>query len=419
MKKYSLLLFGVLLLGLGCATKTGVVLPETPTLKVPIVNKVESGVSEERLARFDNFIEKEITDGKVPGAVTYIKRNGQVVHNKSFGTNTPTGQPMSLDHIFYIQSMTKPIVSVAFMMLYEEGHFQVSDPISKYLPEFKDMKVATDQSSDKMELVAANKPITIAHALSHTAGLSHGLGQTDLEKKYFSALYGTEHKDIRSRVKALANMPLVGQPGEQWYYSASPDILAVLIEQFSGMSCAEFLQKRIFDPLRMEHTGYNMKAGTEDKQAFLYAREPDGSLTPASDQTPKTGHTIYGGTHGLYSTANDYMRFCEMLLNGGTINGKVFLSRKTIELMTSNFLKEGQSSGRGQGFGLGFGINKDLATSGVIGSEGTFYWSGAFNTYFFIDPQEELISIMMMQTWPYTGFYADKLRQFTYQAIVD
>ena len=207
---------------------------------------------------------------------------------------------------------------------------------------------------------------------------------------------------------------------DRWYYSAAPDILAVLIEQFSGMSCEEFLQKRIFNPLKMEDTGYNMKAGTEDRQAFLYASNPENnSLIPAPEQTPTSGHTIYGGTHGLFSTAKDYMKFCEMLLNGGSANGTIFLSRKTLELMTSNFLKEGLSSGRGQGFGLGFGINKDLATSGVIGSEGTFYWSGAFNTYFFIDPEEEMISIMMMQIWPYTNFYADKLRQFSYQAIVD
>lgn len=420
--KNILQLLSILLavLVISCSPQTASVIPDTPAIKMPVVKKIDTGISKERLGRLSTFIDKEITAGRIPGAVTLIKRKGEVVHSQSYGVRNPTDkQPMSMDEIFYIQSMTKPIISVAFMMLYEEGHFQLSDPLSKYLPEFKDRKVATDHSKDKWELIAADKPITLIHVLSHTAGLSHGLGQTDLEKKYFGALYGTPHKDIAARVKALANMPLVSQPGEQWYYSASPDILAVLIEKFSGMSCADFLQKRIFDPLKMKDTGYNIKKGAENRKAFLYARNPDGSLTPAPEQTPATGHTIYGGTHGLYSTASDYMKFSEMLLHGGSVDGKVYLSRKTLQLMTSNFLKEGQSSGRGQGFGLGFGTNEDLATNGVIGSEGTFYWSGAFNTYFFVDPKEDLIAIMMMQTWPYTNYYADKLRQFTYQAIVD
>ena len=421
MKNFQILtVILIFILAIGCTPQLPVVLPEAVKTEVPTIKKVETGISEERLARFDAFLAKEIEEGKVPGAVTFIKRKGETVHRKAFGVKSPTDDsPMGLDEIFYIQSMTKPIVSVAFMMLYEEGHFQLNDPVSKYLPAFKEMKVATDHSKDNRELVEADKPITIAHALSHTAGLSHGLGQTDLEKQYMAALYLTEHKNIEDRVKALANMPLVGQPGGQWYYSASPDILAALIEQFSGMTCADFLQKRIFDPLGMKDTGYNMKPNTEHRKAFLYGRQPDGSLVPAPNQTPATGHTIYGGTHGLFSTASDYMKFSEMLLNSGKANGEVFLSRKTIELMTSNCLQEGQSSGRGQGFGLGFGTNEDLATSGVLGTEGSFYWSGAFNTYFFVDPKEELVGILMMQTWPYTNYYSDKLRQFTYQAIVD
>jgi len=324
-----------------------------------------------------------------------------------------------MDEVFYIQSMTKPIVSVAFMMLYEEGYFQLNDPVSKYIPEFSDMKVASSHKKEGRKLIDTENPITIANALSHTAGLSHGLGLTELEKEYLSALYFTQHKNIEGRVKALASMPLIGQPGGQWYYSASPDILAYLIEKFSGMTCADYLQKKIFDPLGMKHTGYNMKAGTENKKAYLYITEDDGTMAENANQTPASGHNIYGGTHGLFSTAGDYMKFCEMLLNGGKANGKVFLGKKTLELMTTNFLKEGQSSGRGQGFGLGFGINQDLAASGNLGSEGTFYWGGAYNTYFFIDPKEELIGVMMMQFAPYTDFYSQKFRQLTYQAIVD
>lgn len=405
---------------MGCTPKMAEVLPEAPQLKVPTVKKADAGFSADRLQRIDNFLEKELIANKIPGVVTLIKRKGVLAYNKAHGPKGPDDPtPIGMDEVFYIQSMTKPIVSVAFMMLYEEGHFQLNDPVSKYIPAFADMKVASSHEKEGRTLIDAERPITIAHALSHTAGLSHGLGPTELEQEYLSALYFTQHKNIEGRVKALANMPLVGQPGEQWYYSASPDILALLIEKFSGMTCAEYLQQKIFDPLSMKDTGYNMKAGTENRQAYLYMTKEDGTMAKRDNQTPKNGHTIYGGTHGLYSTAGDYMKFAEMLLNGAKANGKVFLGKKTLELMTTNFLKEGQSAGPGQGFGLGFGINEDLATSGNLGSQGTYYWGGAYNTYFFIDPTEEMIGVMMMQFAPYTDFYSQKFRQLAYQAIVD
>jgi len=329
MKNLSTLLLLLFLL-LSCSPKTTSILPEVPKIKMPTLTKDKAGISTERLKRFDTFLEKEIAANKIPGAVTMIKRKGELIHSKAFGVKSPDDKTaMGMDEVFYIQSMTKPIVSVAFMMLYEEGYFQLQDPVSKYIPAFADMKVASSHQKETRELVATEKPITIANALSHTAGLSHGLGLTELEKEYLSALYFTEHENIEGRVKALANMPLVGQPNEQWYYSASPDILAYLIEQFSGMTCAEFLQQKIFDPLGMTDTGYNMKAGTEARKAYLYVTQEDGTLKENPRQTPATGHTIYGGTHGLFSTASDYMKFCEMLLNDGQANGQVFLSRKT------------------------------------------------------------------------------------------
>ncbi len=385
-----------------------------------LLGETISGVSLDRLNRMDEFLRQEQEANRIPASVFMLKRKGQLIRHQAYGVKSPDDPiPISPDEIFYIQSMTKPIVSVAFMMLYEQGLFSLSDPVSKYLPEFRALKVANSQDETDMEFVDAEAPITIEQVLTHTAGFSHGLGQTDLEKRYFKELYMTPHENIEDRVGALAKLPLVGQPGAAWYYSASPDILALLIEKFSGVNCSDFLREELFEPLGMKDTGYNLRTDNADRKAYLYATGPDGTMQKNPDQTPATGHQIFGGTHGLYSTAADYMRFCEMLLNDGLYEGKTFLSRKTIELMTSNFLEESQGRGDGQGFGLGFGIVEDPAEDAKVGSMGTYYWGGAFNTYFFIDPTEEMIAILMMQFWPYTEYYAEKLRQLTYQAIVD
>ena len=386
---------------------------------VQIVEPAAHGFSMERLASFDNYLNSEISANRIPGAVLMISQHGEEVYSKSYGEKEKaSGVAMPMDELFYIQSMTKPIVSIAFMMLYEEGHFHLNDPVKKYLPQFDNLKVATEHNGD-MKLVDAESDITITQLLSHTAGLSHGLGPSDLDKKYMQALYFQQHDDIEARVNVLPQLPLVGQPGKQWYYSASPDVISLLIEKFSGMTTADFLQQRIFDRLEMNDTGYNITAGSESRKAVLYNTNPDMTLAKAERQSPANGHTIFGGTHGLYSTASDYMKFCQMLLNEGKANGHQLIGRKTLELMTTNHLSEDITYDAGQGFGLGFGIIIDLAKSKALASEGTYAWGGAFNTYFFVDPEEDLAAVMMMQFNPYTNHYADKLRQFVYQALVD
>ncbi len=372
----------------------------------------------DRLARFDSYLEKEIHANKIPGAVLLIHQHGQEVYSKSFGSKTTGAQlGMPKDELFYIQSMTKPIVSIAFMMLYEEGHFQLTDKVSQYIPEFKEMMVATETTGEDFKTVPAESEITIKQVLSHTAGLSHGLTGTDLDNHIAKNLYFSNQQTIEDRVKTLASLPLIGQPGKQWYYSASPDILARLIEIFTDQTAEEFLQERLFNPLGMTDTGYNIKAGQEARKANLYTSTPDGTLVSAQRQTPAQGHTVFGGTHGLFSTAKDYMKFCDMLLNGGSANGHQFIGRKTLDLMTLNHLSDIPYSA-GEGFGLGFGIVTDVAGTARLGSEGTYYWGGAFNTYFFIDPEEDMAAILMMQFQPYTDFYSGKLRQFVYQAMV-
>lgn len=384
-----------------------------PAQELPSIDVKKAGFSAERLARLSNYLNQEIEKGELAGAVSLIVRNGATAHYQSYGlSHLSESDPMQKDQLFFIQSMTKPIISVAFMMLYEEGHFDLNDPLEKYLPAFADMQVQTSEN----ETDSLQEPIRIWHLLSHTAGLSHGLGSSELDKKYREALYMQQHQNIEDRVSVLPELPLVGQPGEQWYYSAAPDVLSLLIEQFSGMNTAEFLQTRIFDPLGMEDTGYNVAKDKKERVVGLHFKNQNGELSLSERQTPTSGNTIYGGTHGLFSTAKDYMRFCRMLLNKGELDGKQLLSPKTVALMTVNHV--GDLFGDGYGFGLGFSVRTELSEPKALGSVGTFGWSGAYNTYFFIDPQEELVGILMTQFAPYTDFYSKKFQQLVYQAII-
>jgi CubicO group peptidase (beta-lactamase class C family) len=231
-------------------------------------------------------------------------------------------------------------------------------------------------------------------------------------------LYYVPKKNIAERVSALAQLPLVGQPGEQWYYSASPDILARLIEHFSGQTLIEFLRERLFEPLGMKDTGYNLSPAQQPRMVQVHNRNEAGELVNSARQLPTTGNTVYGGTHGLLSTADDYRKFCEMLLNGGSLDGHQYLSPKTIELMTMNHVGD-LSPESGRGFGLGFGLITDVAASDLPGSRGQYYWNGAYSTYFFIDPEEKMLAILMTQVQPYSNYYFKKFRQMVYQALVD
>ena len=379
------------------------------TLSAQLANEVDmesSGVSTERLNRYDAFLKQEIDSGRIPGAISYIVRKGETVHEASYGSSSLAEKtPMRQDNIFHIMSMTKPIVTAAFMMLYEEGHFMLTDPVSKYLPQFKDLEVAKDASAGLNSATEpVNKEVTIHHILTHTAGFSHGLGGTELDNATAKALYMEPQKNIESRVNTLVSLPMIGQPGEQWSYSASPDVLSFLIEKFSGMTTAAFLQKRIFDPLKMTDTGYNIPKEKQERWTPVHNFNKEGKMVNSEQQLPVEGNTVFGGTHGLFSTTADYMKFCQMFLNKGEWNGKRFLSPKTIEIMTMNQVGDLYQA-PGQGFGLGFGVTTDVAKSKSLGSVDQYYWSGAYCTYFFIDPEEELIVILMTQVQPYNNYY--------------
>tara|TARA_R110002050_G_scaffold298901_1_gene463110 strand:+ start:50056 stop:51378 length:1323 start_codon:yes stop_codon:yes gene_type:complete len=378
-----------------------------------------AGIDRERLNRYDEFLKNEIEEGRIPGAVSYIMRRGEIVHEVAYGYSSLKDKtPIQKDQLFHIMSMTKPIVTVAFMMLFEEGHFSLTDPVSKYLPQFKDLRVAEDVGQGANgQTQPANKEITISHLLTHTAGFSHGLGGTKLDNEIAKALYSEPHKNIENRVNTMIKMPLVGHPGEQWYYSASPDVLSLLIEHFSGMTTAGFLKQRIFDPLEMEDTGYNISKENKGRWMPVHHMDKQGNLINSAAQLPTEGNTIFGGTHGLFSSAPDYMKFCQMLLNKGEYKGKHLLSPKTVDIMTMNQVDDLYQA-PGQGFGLGFGVTTNVAASKTLGSVGQYYWSGAYCTYFFIDPKEEMIVILMSQLQPYSNYYGEKMRQLVYQSLV-
>lgn len=395
------------------------VLFSTPSFAQLAAEKSSSSlVSSERLARYDAYYQSEINEGRLPGAVTLVYRKGEKVHESALGySDLGSKTPMRTDQIFFIQSMTKPIITTAFMMLYEEGHFFLTDPISKYLPEFKEMKVVKDPLIGSLSgTEPAKSQITIAQVLSHTAGFLHGIGGTKLDEEVAKAIYMSGPETLEERVKALAALPLASHPGEKWNYSASPDILARLIEVTAGMSPAEFLKTRLFDPLGMKDTGYNLSDAQKPRMVQLHNFNDSGVLVKSERQTPTSGNTVFGGTHGLFSTAQDYSLFARMILNGGEWNGKRFLSPKTIEIMAIN-QSEDLFQDPGKGFGFGFAVVDDLADTKALGSEGTIYWSGAFCTYFFIDPKEEMVAIFMTQVNPFSSYYENKFRQMIYQAI--
>jgi CubicO group peptidase (beta-lactamase class C family) len=389
------------------------------TLVAQQADQIVSGMSVKRLERYEHFIKEEMTQKNIPGAVTLIMRNGKIVQEAAYGfKDVPNKTPMKSDDIFYMQSMTKPIMTVAFMMLYEEGHFLLTDPVSKYIPAFKNMRVSKDVNKGMAgETDSLASEITIAQVMSHTSGLTHGLGANALEVDFRKTYYGFPFpKDVQGLVDRMTKIPMMGQPGKQWNYSAGPDVLSVLIEKFSGMSTNDFLNERIFKPLGMTNTGYNLT----DEQAARVVKVHGAGGVIAPGQPLTKGQTIWFGSNALFSTAQDYLEFCQMLLNGGTWKGKEYLSRKTIELMTSDHVGTLFSATRhGEGFGFGFAVVTDVAETKQLGSKGVFYWSGANNTHFFIDPKEKLISIFLTQQVPYNNFYHVKMRQMVYQAIAD
>jgi len=366
----------------------------------PTASPESVGLSSGRLERLTNAMQRYIDKDQLAGTVSLIARNGKVVHVESQGwKNKETGEAMTDDSIFVIMSMTKPIVSAALMMLYEEGHFLLTDPITDWIPELEGKEVIVNDEYGSHR-VPAEGPINIRHVLSHTAGVDPIRAALTAEELELLPRAATLEQTLIRR----APLPLSFEPGSDWQYGSSTDYVALLVERIPGTSLVDYLQQNIFDPLQMVDTHYIVPKDKVDRVAAVYSPTgPNQSIdlfrAPEYQET-----TYFGGVAGLSSTVSDYWRFSQMLLNGGELDGVRLLSPKTINLMISNHSGDNDVYIRGPGytFGLGFGIVNDPGTARDPLTPGTFSWGGAWGTIFFVDPVENLIGIMMTQITSYS-----------------
>lgn len=402
--------------------------------ELPMVEPEAVGLSTKRLSRVDKVMEKYVAHQEIPGGVTLLARHGKIAHLGTYGMmDVEAGKPMAPDTIFRIASMTKPITSVAVMMLYEEGHFRLHEPVSKFIPAFKEMHVLPpEDAEDSVSPVPATRQITIWNLLTHTSGLTYHWNER-LGPKYNEA--GITHgllqdeSTLAEKMKILATIPLLHQPGEKVEYGLSIDVLGYLVEVVSGMPFNEFLAERIFKPLGMTDTHFFIPEAKRERLATVYERTGGGPIMRKSKEPTIQGSVIYStdypyngpqtyfsGGAGLVSTASDYARFTQMMLNGGELDGVRLLSRKTVEFMTTD---QRAAMGVGSGFGLGFSIVRDASDLRDIGSVGAYGGGGFFFTSFFIDPQEQMLGLFMCQVHPGGSDLAERIRILYYQAIVD
>ena len=412
------------------------------------------GFSPERLARVDRLLERYVHDGLLAGALGLIYRKGEVAYARAFGQrDLEAGSPMTEDTIFRIYSMTKPITAVAALMLFEDGHFLLDDPVATYLPEFADTRVFTD---DLENLETPERPITVKDLFMHTAGLSYGWDQqSPVEKKDRKTLGKTADLTLETFVHRLATLPLIHHPGARWNYSYATDVLGRLVEILSGRALDDFFRQEVLKPLAMHDTNFYVPAESLDRFSACYG--PIGGFSLSQDlgrhARARSGRsedvkpndaprielqdaphdssyarppTFLSGGGGLVSTVGDYLRFAQMLLHGGSLDGVRLLGRKTVEMMRANHLPPEQlpivlngTANAGYGFGLGVSVLADLPASNAPGSVGIYGWGGAASTQFWIDPEEEMLGIFMTQFAP-TGYYpvTREFRVAAYQALV-
>lgn len=401
----------------------------TPVNKPAQVNA--AGFSPERLQRLDTVIETEVAKGQLAGGIMVIARDGKPVHVKTYGQQDIENQrPMQADAIFRIASMSKALTSVAVMMLYEEGHFLLKDPVAKFIPAFANPLVAVapppgSPAGTPFTTEKAKRPISIRDLLRHTAGLSYGAGPAAAAYKEagFTDWYLIDRKEtIAQVVDRIAALPLQGQPGEQFQYGYATDVLGRLVEVVSGMPLDQFIAKRITGPLAMVDTGFFLPPEKASRLANVYGYE-NGALqlkeTAASSDFVNGPRQCFSGGAGLLSTAADYTRFLQMLLNGGTLDGKRLLAPKTVELMRSNHAGDKYRGGDADGFGLGFWVTVDPGVAGEVGTAGAFGWGSAYFPQYLVDPKERLIMLFMTQHRPAGGSNLNqRVKVLTYQALI-
>ena len=407
--------------------------------ELTFVDPEEVGFSSEQLGKIESYFQGRVDRGEIAGIVTLVARDGKIAHLSAVGyQNVEQRVPMETNSLFRIYSMTKPIASTALMMLYQDGLFQLNDPLSKFIPEFADLRVLIDPSGPLDETVAMEREPTIQDVLRHTAGFSHGLGRSEYDDLFVGTGIFRPETSLEEMMTALSKVPLMNQPGSSYRYSIGPDIALRLVEIISGMAADDYLEQRVFDPLGMDDTGYVVTSDNAGRLSPIHWMK-DGELVAINSEngSPFGGvlvedwsvnnytmnHEYKGGSIGLVSTAEDYWRFAQAMLNGGELGSERIIGRKTVEYMAQNHLtpQQHQTFSPALGFGLGFATIEIPSGVSYTTSEGNFYWAGAAATNFWIDPTENIVVVSMTQHMGVrgTGALRGELHSLVYGALID
>jgi CubicO group peptidase (beta-lactamase class C family) len=399
-------------------------------LSPPVLSQVaeDGGVSAARLGTLDRWIEAEIEQGRAAGMVVAVARHGKVVHNRAYGyADRANDEAMTTDHLFRLYSMTKPIASVALLTLYEQGHFQLTDPLEQYIPQFSNLEVFAGYDDDgNMLLEQPRRRPTIQDAFRHTLGLASGVGAHPVDAIYRAhGLTMGALESLRDEIDRLSRVPLRAHPGDQWIYGLGHDVQAYLVEVFSGMPYGQYLEQVIFGPLGMRDTVFGVPQDLANRFARVYRPDGEGGLQVEEGDAYARYTDHHFGTLSLSSTTEDYLRFGRMLLNGGELDGVRILGRKTVELMSQNHLPAGIPSinnGTGpaaSGYGLGVSVTLDAAALGRLDSVGSFGWGGAATTVFRVDPAENMVYVIMAQVFPNDTALLNTVQTLIYQTLAD
>ena len=384
--------------------------------ELPVTSPKDVGMSPERLARIKPAVQALVDDEKITGASVIVVRKGNNVFFETFGMmNQEAKKPMQKDTIFRIYSMTKPITSVAVMMLYEEGKLKLDDALSKYIQEFKGLKVYAESGKHEEQV----REMSIRDLLRHSSGLTYGFfGNTPVDKMYRANSVFDRKSSLQDMINKLSKIPLLYQPGTKWHYSVSTDVLGYLVQKISGQSLDKFFKKRIFKPLAMKDTAFYVSDKKADRFAVCYGPKADGGLN-VIDGPLKSRYlrkpSLFSGGGGLVSTARDYMRFCQMLVNKGQLDGKRLLRSETVEMMTSSQLPDGVSRGNGEGFGLGFSVRTEDGRF----PKGEYGWGGMASTHFWISPRDKLVVVALSQRYPYSAQLESSVKPIVYDSILN
>lgn len=404
---------------------------------ITTVRPEDVGLSSERLARVSTWMRFQVDAKRAAGIVTLVARRGKTAFFDVAGSaDVNRDKPMAADTIFRIYSMTKPLTSVAIMMLYEEGRFQLDDPISRFIPAFAGQRVLTGGSRGKLDTMPAARDITFRDLLTHTSGLTYGFMESTLVDALYRANkvdFQTEDTSLKDLVEKAAALPLLAQPGTRWNYSISTDVLGYLVEVVSGIPFETYLRDKVIAPLKLVDTDFYVPEAKHPRLAANYTVARNGGLHEIDDPTKSAylrPRNVNSGGGGLVSTVSDYARFCQFMLNKGELDGTRLLGRKTVELMTSNHLggdmadmgtpRFSETTYEGIGFGLGFSVMIDPAKAQILGTPGEYAWGGAASTAFWVDPKEDMFVVFLTQLMPSSAYpFRRELRVLTYQSIIE